>query len=109
MCSFTFKIKTHLTTDKPNPDIAPYLPETVFVIQYAAKKPIQLKTKATERQMICKWHVKGIVLVFACKQTYRLGLCLNSFAVSICSRGIAVNTSFASVAKHFAQIVQSLY
>lgn len=47
MVKLTFKIRTHLTTDSPKPDIAPYLPATVLVIQYAAKKPNQLNTKAT--------------------------------------------------------------
>ena len=43
-------MRTHFTTDSPNPDMAPYRPATVLVMQYAAKKPSQLNTKATGQE-----------------------------------------------------------
>ena len=41
-------INAHFTNDKPNPVIAPYCEERVFVKQYAIKNPTQLKINDTK-------------------------------------------------------------
>ena len=47
----TLTIKTHLTIDNPNPDIAPKRPATVWFMQRDAKSPTQLNTNATTRKL----------------------------------------------------------
>lgn len=52
----TFKMNTHLMSERPNPDKAPYRPAIVSVTQYAKMKPIQLKISATEiKKSAVKW------------------------------------------------------
>lgn len=40
-------MRIHLIRERPNPQIAPYLPAMVFVIQKDKQNPIQLKINAT--------------------------------------------------------------
>ena len=40
-------MRIHLIRERPNPQIAPYLPAMVFVIQKDKQNPIQLKIKET--------------------------------------------------------------
>ena len=50
--ALTFMMATHLTRDRPKPDMAPRRPATVWVMHNDASKPSQLKTKATKTHNI---------------------------------------------------------
>lgn len=45
----TLTIRIHLIRDRPNPEMAPYLPAAEVVRQKDRKNPIQLKRNATEK------------------------------------------------------------
>lgn len=45
--ALTLTIRTHLMSDRPKPEMAPYLPAADVVKQNDKKKPIQLKRNAT--------------------------------------------------------------
>lgn len=44
----TLTIRIHLIRERPNPQIAPYLPAMVLVIQKDKQNPSQLKMNATK-------------------------------------------------------------
>ena len=46
--TLTLTIRIHLINERPNPQMAPYLPAMVLVIQKDKQNPSQLKINATE-------------------------------------------------------------
>lgn len=46
--TLTLTIRIHLIKERPNPQIAPYLPAMVLVIQKDKQNPSQLKINATK-------------------------------------------------------------
>ena len=50
--TLTLTIRIHLINERPNPQMAPYLPAMVLVIQKDKQNPSQLKINATESKRI---------------------------------------------------------
>lgn len=46
--TLTLTIRIHLISERPNPQMAPYLPAMVLVIQKDKQNPSQLKINATK-------------------------------------------------------------
>lgn len=48
--TLTLTMRIHLISERPNPQMAPYLPAMVLVMQKDRQKPSQLKMKATAKE-----------------------------------------------------------